>query len=133
MPAKPRRRRRDPVKEKHWRRIIRRHQRSGLSVHAFCEREGLKDCNLLWWRRELYRRDREKTTALPDSSAKAPTRPSASPVFLPVRVVETIGDQSRPSTPIEILLPDGPTLRVPAGFDPRTLGDILTVLGGRRC
>src|SRR5512142_480550 len=41
MSTKPRRRR-DPAKEKHWRRIIRRHQTSGLSVHAFCEREGLK-------------------------------------------------------------------------------------------
>ena len=61
MPAKPLRRR-DPAKEKHWRRIIRRQQTSGLSVHAFCEREGLKDGNFLWWRRELNRRDREKTS-----------------------------------------------------------------------
>jgi hypothetical protein len=132
MSTKPRRRR-DPAKEKHWRRIIRRHQTSGLSVHAFCEREGLKGCNFLWWRRELNRRDREKATALLNSSAKETTKPSTSPVFLPVRVVETIVEQSRPSTPIEILLPDGPTVRVPAGFDPRTLGDILAVLGGRPC
>src|SRR5512142_127306 len=132
MSTKPRRRR-DPAKEKHWRRIIRRHQTSGLSVHAFCEREGLKGCNFLWWRRELNRRDREKATALLNSSAKETTKPSTSPVFLPVRVVETIVEQSRPSTPIEILLSDGPTVRVPAGFDPRTLGDILAVLGGRPC
>src|SRR5690349_7744256 len=102
MPAKPLRRR-DPAKEKHWRRIIRRQQTSGLSVHAFCEREGLKDGNFLWWRRELNRRDREKTTVLPSSAAEESTKPSASPVFLPVRVVETIGEPSRPSTPIEIL------------------------------
>jgi hypothetical protein len=133
MSAKPPRRRRDPAKEKHWRRIIQRHQTSGLSVHAFCEREGLKDGNFLWWRRELSRRDREKTTALPSSAAEESTKPSAAPVFLPVRVVEAIGEPSRPITPIEILLPDGPTVRVPAGFDPRTLGDILAVLGGRRC
>jgi hypothetical protein len=41
MPTKPRRRR-DPAKEKLWRRIIRRHQQSDLPVHAFCQNEGLK-------------------------------------------------------------------------------------------
>ena len=98
MSAKPRRRR-DPAKEKHWRRIIRRHQTSGLSVHAFCEREGLKGCNFLWWRRELNRRDREKTTALLNSAAKETHNPSTSPVFLPVRIVETSRIPTPPRDP----------------------------------
>ncbi|MBV8556029.1 MAG: IS66 family insertion sequence element accessory protein TnpB [Planctomycetaceae bacterium] len=132
MPVKPRRPR-DPAKEKHWRGIIQRHQRSGLSVHAFCEREGLKDGNFLWWRRELNRRDREKTTAHPISSDKESPQPSASPVFLPVRVVDAGVEAARQTTPIEILLPYGPTVRVPVGFDPWTLGEILAVLEGRRC
>ena len=55
------------------------------------------------------------------------------PTFLPVRVVEGDDPQSRSVPPIEIVLPDGPTVRVPAGFDPRTLTEVLTVLGGRRC
>src|SRR5512135_1626297 len=132
MPAK-RCHRRDPAKEKLWRRIIRRHQDSGLSVRAFCEREGLKDFNFLRWRRELSRRDREKSTAILNSSAKESTAPSPLSVFLPVRVVDVGVEQARPTMPIEILLPDGPTVRVPVGFDPRTLGDVLAVLGGRRC
>ena len=33
--------------------------------------------------------------------------------------------------PIEIMLPTGPTVRVPTGFDPRTLGDVLAMLEGR--
>jgi hypothetical protein len=36
--------RRDPVREKYWRRTIQDQQRSGLAVRAFCLREGLKDC-----------------------------------------------------------------------------------------
>jgi hypothetical protein len=131
MSAKPRRR--DPAKEKHWRGIIQRHQSSGLSVHAFCEREGLKVANLHWWRRELNRRDRDKTTSHPRPSAQPSTPPSVPPVFLPVRVVETTVEPSRLTIPIEILLPEGPTVRVPVGFDRRTLGDILAVLEGRRC
>ena len=132
MPAR-RRRRRDPAKEKLWRGTIRRHQESGLSVRDFCEREGLKDGNFLRWRRELDRRDREKTPEHPKSATKEPTEPRVSPVFLPVQVVDADRLPSRPAPPIEIVLDGGPTVRVPTGFDPRTLGDILAVLGGRRC
>ncbi len=132
MPAK-RRRRRDPAREKLWRATIRHHQESGLSVRAFCEREGLKDGNFLRWRRELDRRDREKTSEHPKSATKESTEPRISPVFLPVQVVAADRLPSRLAPPIEIVLDGGPTVRVPTGFDPRTLGDILAVLGGRRC
>jgi transposase len=132
MPAK-RRRSRDPAKEMLWRSTVRRHQESGLSVRAFCEREGLKDGNFVRWRRELDRRDREKTSVLPKLATKEPTEPREAPVFLPVQVVDTDRLPSRPAPPIEIVLDGGPTVRVPTGFDPRSLGDILTVLGARRC
>jgi hypothetical protein len=132
MPAKPRRPR-DPAKEKLWRRIIRRHQQSDLPVRAFCQNEGLKVCNFLWWRRELDRRDRVEAGLLPDSSTKAPAEPPASHVFLPVRVVDAEFAPPRPAPPIEIVLNGGPAVRVPVGFGPRTLGDILAVLEGRRC
>src|SRR3981189_3300985 len=110
MPAK-RRRRRDPAKEKLWRGTIRRHQDSGLSVRAFCEREGLKDANFLRWRRELDRRDREKTPELPRFATKGPTEPRVPPVFLPVCVVDADRLPSRPAPPIEIVLDGGPTVR----------------------
>jgi transposase len=131
MPAK--RRRRDPAKEKLWRGIIRRHKESGLSVRAFCEGERIKDCNFFRWRRELSRRDRERTTSLPDSATKAPAEPRVSPVFLPVRVVDADCAPSRPASPIEIVLDGGLTVRVPPGFDPHTLNDVLAVLEGRSC
>jgi hypothetical protein len=43
-------RQRDPIREKFWRRTIRQQQRSGLTVRAFCLREGLKDGAFRWWR-----------------------------------------------------------------------------------
>ena len=132
MPAK-RGRRCDPAKETLWRKILKRQQDSGLSVRAFCDREGLKDFNLFRWRRELSRRDRRANTAIPSRSAGEPTAPTASPVFLPVRVIDDRGERARTIMPIEILLPDGPIVRVPLGFDPRTLGDVLAVLEGRSC
>jgi hypothetical protein len=132
MPAKTRRRP-NLAKEKHWRGIIRRHQNSGLSVRAFCEREGLKVFNFLRWRRELDRRDREKTTPHPCSATKGPIEPRISPTFLPVRVADADRAPHPPSPPIEIVLNGGPKVRVPSGFDPRTLDNVLAVLGARRC
>ena len=132
MPAK-RGRSFDPEKEMLWRRILKQQRESGLSVRAFCRRRGLNDSSLFRWRRELSRRDREGNTAICNRSAGEPTGPSASPAFLPVRVIDDCGEHARPITPIEILLPDGPIVRVPLGFDPRTLGDVLAVLEGRSC
>src|SRR5512143_337618 len=97
--------RRDPAREKFWRRTIRRQQQSGLTIRAFCQREGLKDWTLRWWRQELVRRDRQPTTE-PRSGADGQSA-EAAPVFLPVRVVdqEVVPPQLPP--PIEILLPTG--------------------------
>ena len=119
--------RRDPAREKLWRRMVRQHQRSGLTVRDFCQREGLKDWTFRWWRQELIRRDRHPVA----TSGSGPA--GATPAFLPVRVVDVGAVSSRPAPAIEIVLPAGPTVRVPHGFDPRTLGDVLAVLEGRPC
>jgi transposase len=124
-------RQRDPIREKFWRRTIRQQQRSGLTVRAFCLREGLKDGAFRWWQQALARRDREASAATPDDLDGAPTE--AAPAFLPVRLVDLEAASPRPSPPIEIVLPTGPTVRVLSGFDPRTLGQVLAVLEGRSC
>lgn len=123
--------RRDPTRERFWRRTIRRQQKSGLGVRDFCRREGLKDWTFRWWRQELARRDRQPASAPTDQPQSNPT--GAAPAFLPVRVVDLESVAPRASAAIEIVLPSGPTVRVPAGFDPRTLGAVLSVLEGRGC
>src|SRR3954464_6506391 len=105
--------RRDPAREKFWRRAIRDQQRSGLSVRDFCRREGLKDWTFRWWRQELARRDQEPSSAPPGK------RSVAAPAFLPVRVVDLQTVAPRHAPPIKIVLPTGPTVRVPFGFDTR--------------
>lgn len=123
--------RRDPAREKFWRRTIRRQRRSGLTVRDFCGRKGLKDWTFRWWRQELARRDRQPSEAFPGAQEGEPSE--AAPVFLPVRAVDLEAVSPRPVPPIEIVLPDGPIVRVPSGFDPLTLGHVLAVLEGRPC
>jgi hypothetical protein len=124
--------RRDPVKEQFWRRTIADQARSGLSVRAFCEREDLEPWNFHWWRQALARRDREvpsaQTVGLENSANGLPVRSA----FLPVRVVQDAASIAA-TTPIEILLPAGPTVRVMRGFDPIALDAVLSVLETRRC
>jgi hypothetical protein len=118
--------RRDPAREKFWRRTIRDQQRSGLSARDFCQRQGLKDWTFRWWRQELARRDQVPKMATAGEQAEA------APVFLPVRVVG-LEAVSPPVPPIEIVLPTGLVVRAPSGFDPRSLGHVLAVLEGRPC
>jgi hypothetical protein len=124
-------RQRDPLREKFWRRTIRQQQHSGLTVRAFCLREGLKDGAFRWWRQALARRDREVVASTQADRDGEPIE--AAPTFLPVRLVDLEMIPARPSPPIEVVLPTGPTVRVPSGFDPRTLGQVLAVLEGRPC
>jgi len=58
-------------------------------------------------------------------------RTEAAPASLPVRVVDPEAVAPRTAPPIEIVLPAGSIIRVPFGFDPRTLSDVLAALGGR--
>jgi hypothetical protein len=98
---------RDPRKEQQWRRLIQLWKNSGLSVQAFCSRHNITQPSFYAWRRELRQRD-------------------AATAFVPVRVVTD--DQPASSTPIEILLPGGCSVRITHGFDPATLRQLLVVL-----
>jgi transposase len=98
---------RDPRKEQHWRRLIQLWRSSGLTVRAFCARHHITQPSFYAWRSELQQRD-------------------AATTFVPVRAVTD--DQPASSTPIEILLAGGRSVRVTPGFDPATLRQLLAVL-----
>ena len=97
---------RDSRKEQHWRRLIQLWKSSGLTVRAFCARHHITQPSFYAWRRELQQRD--ATT------------------FVPVQVATD--DQPDSSTPIEILLAGGRSVRITPGFDPATLRQVLAVL-----
>ena len=104
--------RRNPNREAFWRTTISDRMQSGLSIRAFCEREGLSEPAYHYWRRELKNRDAENTTAAS---------------FLPVEV------QLSSATPIEIVFSHGTTVRVGNGCDRTTLETVLAALEQRAC
>ena len=125
---------RDASKERYWRRVIRRFEASGLGVRRFCEREGLSEHRLYWWRRKLRQRDQGQAQRPGSSRAGKAVRGKVSkPVrgrgrqvgdspFLPVGLPFSVGD------PIEVVHPRGHVIRVPAIFDPTALGRILATI-----
>lgn len=91
-----------------WRDLLRRQAASGMTVLAFCKREGVSTASFYHWRRRLAEEDRSREAA------------SERPAFLPVTVA------AEPSPCIEILLPAEVTIRVPDGADRQTIADVLS-------
>jgi hypothetical protein len=130
---------RDQTKERHWRQIMRRWRRSGLSVREFCDWQALSEPCFYAWRRELAKRDRE-AAAVADSAtaAKAGKQDESSrtsgPTFVPVTVVAdgALADPACPSRPdwLEVHLPGGMRLSVPPGCDRGLLRDVIACCRG---
>jgi transposase len=104
---------RNPVKERQWRQLIARWQRSGQTIRDFCSRFQLSEPSFYAWRRMLAERDR------------------AAASFVPVRVVADAAPP--PIQPIELVLGSGRALRIGPGFDPQTLQQLLTLLESQPC
>jgi hypothetical protein len=136
---------RDLTKERYWRRVIRQFEASGLGVRRFCQREGLSEHRLHWWRRTLRQRDQGQARG-PRDAGKGRSVRSKRPVehvgvrqrtggsvrgrgsqvgdsaFLPLGLPLSIGGL------IEVVHPRGHVIRVPAVFDPTALGRILATI-----
>ena len=111
----------DLEKEAFWRLILTEHSASGLNIRDFCRQEDVPEASFYSWRRTIGQRDQlAAETCLPASASHAVSHSSSA--MLPVKVIgapEPIGQsvQSAPpnlriSEPIEILTPNGFTIRV---------------------
>jgi hypothetical protein len=111
---------RDPKRERFWRKALTRRTRSGLTVQEFCAQEGLVATTFQHWRREIARRDAQRPASLSKQRRRLPA-----PAFVPVKVAESA---SGTMFPAEILLPTGITLRLGTGIDRGTLSILLAAL-----
>jgi hypothetical protein len=104
-------RRRDPQVEQFWRQTIAAWKRSAQTAAAFAAAQGVSVASLYAWRQELARRDAEQ--------------PPPAPTFVPVHVV--------PEGRVEVLLPSGLIVRVPAAADPAAVARLVAALGVAPC
>ena len=103
MPRHP-----DPATRERWQQRLHRFARSGLTVAAFCAREGLAPTTFDAWKRRL--------------------RDAAAPQFVAVRLTEPTA-----ATPVELVLPSGCVLRLAPGCDPAWVRQVLDLLGVPPC
>lgn len=140
-----RRRQNDSEKERVWRQRLDGHKESGLSIRAYCRREGISEPLFYWWRREIARRG-ERGVA--ESRRKKPgvaiccsqpgfaeMLPARQPIMVPPAVPGR--RDARPSflsqsnsSAIEIVLRGGRVLRVRARFDHDLLLEVARLLEG---
>jgi hypothetical protein len=84
-----------------------------MSVRAFCGRRRLSQPSFYGWRRTLRERDRERTAVVPG------------PRLVPLRIVA--------EAVVEIVLPAGLIVRVPAGADAAAVATLVAALRTASC
>jgi len=94
-----------------WRRVVRGHAASGMSIREYCAKHGVQDPAFYWWRAELARRDAVRSVA----------------AFVPV-VVEPAA--AVPAEGMRIELRGGRTLRLPASLPMAKIGELIRAIEG---
>ena len=113
---------RDTDKEAFWRLALSEQQSSGLSVRAFCVREGLKESNFYARRRQLAKRDGPEPVAEVSARFVEITPPEVSPNAHPVVASDEV------ASALELVLPGGVLVRVPDRFDAKVLRRVVEAL-----
>jgi len=119
--------------ERKWRKVLGAWAKSGLTQAAFCRERGIAVASFAWWKRELARRDAERTETPQQSGTAATPDLAAGPMFVPVRVKPTEAGRSGDADGIEIVVRGGRRVRVGAGFDAQALARVVSVLEGVPC
>lgn len=100
----------DSTLRSHWETQIEAYRESGLTLQAWCDREGVSKEHMKYW---MYKR----------KAARQTRRPSAT--FVPVHVESTA--RSADLSPIWVQVGEV-RVGVAAGFDPRLLRDVVEAL-----
>jgi hypothetical protein len=121
---------RDRGKERFWRRVLRRWQRSGQTVRSYCLEHGLSEPCFYAWRRTIQERNQQAARTSRRGSRQgrqvaaagvSPCHGDNPPAFVPVTIVA-------PAPVLEVVLRDGCIIRVPAGFEAAALRQLLAIM-----
>lgn len=118
--AARRKRRVDKAKEQFWRGHLASQAAGRLSIRRYCAEHGLSEPSFYGWRREIVRRDR---VAMRDKDRRLSTRSRGKPDFVRLEVQSS----ADVTPPIEIVLPDGWRVLIPAAGSDK-LAEVLAAL-----
>ena len=107
----------DPNLERVWRQRLQRHSAGGLSISAFCAREGVSCTSFQAWKRRLADRSH-------------PARPEP-PLFVPLQLDPHphVGGQV-PFSGVVLELPHQVRLRFDSAPEPEWLGRVVAAIAG---
>lgn len=92
-----------------WQMAMEAHQESGLSIAAFCKKEGIAEAAYYYWRRKL-------------AGGVSKAKEKSSPEFL-----EVVLPRSN-NAALELVFSSGNTLRINPGADHKILSQVLSAL-----
>jgi transposase-like protein len=124
----------DTKKQAFWIRTLHQWEASGDTARAYCARHGLKETQFHWWKKALQHRGKWKPAQTENAATLSADRPSVS--FAAVELREALPEEiseARPGEPLELCVGEHYRVVIPAGFDPVTLEQVLSVLGRREC
>ena len=112
---------------KYWSGLVAAWAGSGLSQAEFCRRRGIHGGTFAWWKRQLRRADAGAVPGVAATSgpSKRQARPSRR---APARFVEVRLSGASSAWMYEVVLAGGRSIRVPAQFDPRVLGQLIAAV-----
>ncbi len=108
-----------------WRLLVEEQRRCGMSIRAFCRQKALSEPSFYAWRKELQKRDAQRTAGGGSNGR-----------LIPVAVLLPTFEQARPSSGdvpalLEICTPGGFTLRFGHDATSETIARLLAVIA--RC
>lgn len=114
------------ARARQMRRVLRRWERSGLTLKAFGERERLAPSTLVWWRHVFRHARAQRGVQRPATEANTRRAPAPPSFVERTAEVASLGVAGA----VEIFLRSGHVLRVRASVDAVALRTVVSVLEG---
>jgi hypothetical protein len=109
-----------------WSKRVERWKASGLTAAEFAAELGIKPTSLAWWKWRLGKSAGARESQQAPSRGKRAIATTVSPLTF-VEMSSAVSGEL-----LELVMPGGVRVRVPANFDAAALGRLLDVLDARR-
>ena len=113
-------------RKRFWGDLIERQRTSGLNIAQFCAEAGVSQNSFYVWKKQLQTTAQQGRAAMPPRKHRP--KKAAAKSLVPVRVIPDIGHQPPTTRAIEVAWPNGIALRIPTGFDSKTLREVFVLL-----